>query len=190
MAAAAAGDDPRVQRIFGLALLRAERWEEARLALGPLTVGPTPDQLASWGLARAVDYLSAGAAPPWVSIFINYSAMLTITLILVIASSLGDPSGFGFMVPRKGAYGTCVTWGLVLGAAATIVTLLAHAGGVSILRGLGFLQMVLLIWIFAPVAEEMLFRGYVQGYLEPLRGYGFHAFHLRFSLPIAPSSRR
>jgi uncharacterized protein len=139
---------------------------------------------ASWGMARAVTYLTGGAEPAWMDIFMNYSTMMAVTLVLVLASSLGDPSGFGFVLPRRGSYGSCVTWGLVLGVAATVVMLLTQTGGTGVMQGLSFLQILLLIWIFAAVAEEVLFRGYVQGYMEPLRGYGFRAFGLRFSLPV------
>jgi membrane protease YdiL (CAAX protease family) len=143
---------------------------------------------AAWGTSRAVAYLTEGVAPPWTSIFVNYSMMLAVTLVLVLASSMGDPTGFGFVLPRRGSYGLCVTWGLVLGIAATIVMLFAGTGGVSVMGGLGFWQMVLLVWIFASVAEEVLVRGYVQGYLEPLRGYGFTVFRMRFSLPVILSA--
>lgn len=62
LAAATAGDDPQVRRIHGLALLEAERFEEARATLGSLMAGPEPDQLAAWGLARALVALNERAA--------------------------------------------------------------------------------------------------------------------------------
>jgi membrane protease YdiL (CAAX protease family) len=144
--------------------------------------------VAAWGTSRAVTYLTEGTSPPWVSVLVNYSTMLAVTLILVLASSLGDPSGFGFVVPRRGSYGVCVTWGLLLGVIATVVMLVSGAGSIRVMEGLGFWQMVLLVWLFASVAEEVLVRGYVQGYLEPLRGYGFHAFGMWFSVPVILSA--
>ena len=146
--------------------------------------------VASWGTSRAVTYLTGDDAPSWMSIFINYSTMLAVTLVLVLASSMGDPSGFGFRFPGpgRGSYGVCVNWGLLLGVVATIATLLTGSGGVRVMQGLGFWQMVLLIWLFASVAEEVLVRGYIQGYLEPLRGYGFRAFGMRFSVPVLLSA--
>ncbi|MBN2566282.1 MAG: CPBP family intramembrane metalloprotease [Candidatus Eisenbacteria bacterium] len=144
--------------------------------------------VAAWGMSRAVSYLAEGGVPPWASVFVNYSTMLAVTLILVLASSMGDPSGFGFVLPRRGSYGTCVTWGLVLGVVGTVVMLLAGAGGVRVMRGLGFWQMILLVWLFASVAEEVLVRGYFQSYLEPLRGHGFTAFRMRFSVPVILSA--
>ena len=144
--------------------------------------------VAAWGTSRAVAYLTEGTSPAWMSVFVNYSTMLAVTLILVLASSMGDPSGFGFALPRRGSFAPGVRWGLLLGVAATIVALLSGAGSASVMGGLGFWQMVLLVWVFASVAEEILVRGYVQSYLEPLRAYGFSAFGVRFSVPVLLSA--
>lgn len=54
LAHAARPDDPWVCRIYGLALLEAGRPDEARMTLAPLTIGGQADQLAAWGLARAL----------------------------------------------------------------------------------------------------------------------------------------
>jgi membrane protease YdiL (CAAX protease family) len=144
---------------------------------------------ASWGSARGVQYLADGA-PAWMGLFITSAAMLAVSLVLVLASSMGDPTGFGFTRPRvRGGYGTAISWGLVLGLIASLLNLFGGAGGgLSPARGLSFLQIVLLIWLLASVAEEVLVRGYVQSYLEPLSHIGFNAFRLRFSLPVILSA--
>lgn len=54
IARAAAPDDHEVALVYGLALLKAGKLEEARLALAPLADGPDGDQLAAWGLARTL----------------------------------------------------------------------------------------------------------------------------------------
>jgi membrane protease YdiL (CAAX protease family) len=144
---------------------------------------------ASWGGSRAVEYLAGEGLPVWIGMFVNYSIMLAVALVLVIASSMGDPTGFGFTRPKvRGGYGAGITWGAVLGILASLAGLASHTGGLSPLKGLGFLQVVLLVWIFASVAEEVLVRGYVQSYLEPLRDRGFSAFRMRISLPVLLSA--
>ena len=127
--------------------------------------------------------------PHWMGIFINYAIMLAVTLILVIASSMGDPTTYGFTRPRiPGAYGPSITWGVVLGVIASVVNLMAGAGRIGPLAGLSFLQIVLLVWLLASVAEEVLVRGYVQSYMTPLVGRGFTVFRLRLSLPVTISA--
>lgn len=144
---------------------------------------------AAWGSSRAVRYFSLEGSPEWMSVFVNYSIMLAVSLILVLASSMGDPSSFGFTRPKvRGGYGAGITWGIILGVIASIVSLASRAGGMSPLKGLTFIQVVLLVWILASVAEEVLVRGYVQSYLEPLINRGFTAFRMRISLPVILSA--
>jgi len=144
---------------------------------------------AAWGSSRAVQNLAAEGSPEWMSVFVNYAIMLAVSLILVLASSTGDPSRFGFTRPKVGGgYRAGIIWGIILGALASSVTLTARAGGMNPLKGLSFVQIVLLVWILASVAEEILVRGYVQSYLEPLTDRGFSVFRLRISLPVIISA--
>ncbi|MCK4410047.1 MAG: CPBP family intramembrane metalloprotease [Candidatus Eisenbacteria sp.] len=144
---------------------------------------------AAWGSSRAVQYLAVEWAPEWMSVFINYAIMLAVSLILVLASSMGDPSKFGFIRPRVGGgYGAGITWGIVLGVVASFVSLASRAGGMSPLKGLSVVQIVLLVWILASVTEEILVRGYVQSYLAPLMDRGFKVFRMRISLPVILSA--
>ncbi len=144
---------------------------------------------AAWGSSRAVQNLAAEGSPEWMSVFVNYAVMLAVSLILVLASSMGDPSRFGFTRPKVGGgYRAGIIWGIILGVLASSVTLTARAGGVNPLKGLSFIQIVLLVWILASVAEEILVRGYVQSYLEPLTDRGFSVLQLRISLPVIISA--
>lgn len=144
---------------------------------------------AAWGAAQAVEFHSMQGLPQWMGIFINYAIMLGVALIFVLASSMGDPSIFGFTRPRTaGGYGASITWGLTLGVIAAIVNLTAGAGRIGAVEGLSFLQIVLLVWVLASIAEEVLVRGYVQSYMTPLVGIGFTVFRLRISLPVMISA--
>jgi membrane protease YdiL (CAAX protease family) len=144
---------------------------------------------AAWGTSKAVEYFSAAGTPEWMSVFVNYMAMLAVTLILVIASSMGDPASFGFVRPQvTGSYGPGISWGLVLGALASVTNLAAGQGRMEVLEGMSFLQIVLLVWLLASIAEEVLVRGYVQSYLAPLAHRGFDVFRMRISLPVIISA--
>jgi len=144
---------------------------------------------ASWGAGWVVKHFSAEATPEWMSVFVEYMAMLAVALILVLASSMGDPESFGFIRPRvTGGYGTGITWGLALGALASIIALASGAGRMPLLERLSLGQMVLLIWLLASVAEEVFVRGYVQSYLEPLKHRGLKLFKWSFSVPVIVSA--
>ena len=144
---------------------------------------------AAWGSSGAVEFLAAEGAPEWIGLFINGAAMLAVSLVLVLASSMGDPSGFGFTRPKADAgYGAGITWGLLLGLLATVLNLSAGGSWLAPLQGLGFVQLILLVWLLASVAEEVLVRGFFQSYLEPLSHIGFKAFGKRFSLPVLLSA--
>jgi membrane protease YdiL (CAAX protease family) len=144
---------------------------------------------AGWGAARAVEFHAMQGLPQWTAIFINYAIMLGVALIFVLASSMGDPSSFGFTRPRMaGGYGASITWGVTLGVVAAIVNLVAGAGPIGSLQGLSFLQIVLLVWLLASVAEEVLVRGFIQSYMTPLVGRSFTVLRLRLSLPVTLSA--
>jgi membrane protease YdiL (CAAX protease family) len=144
---------------------------------------------AAWGGSRAVEYLAGEGLPSWIGLFVNYCIMLAVTLVLVIASSMGDPTGFGFTRAKvAGGYGAGITWGMVLGILASFAALASGTGGPSPLKDLNFIQVVLLVWFFASIAEEVLVRGYVQSYLEPLKDRYFQAFRMRVSLPVIISA--
>jgi membrane protease YdiL (CAAX protease family) len=145
--------------------------------------------MASWGASWAVDHYSAANTPEWMGVFVEYMAMLAVALILVLASSMGDPASFGFRKPQvPGVYGVGITWGLVLGALASITNLATGGTGMAPMRGLSFLQIVLLVWLLASFAEEIFVRGYIQSYLEPLATRGFKVFRWRISVPVILSA--
>lgn len=50
--------------------------------------------------------------------------------------------------------------------------------------GTSVLQFVLFILILTPIAEELLFRGFLQNYLKPLGNRGIKLFGRRISLPV------
>lgn len=144
---------------------------------------------AAWGCSRAVEYLSPHGSPAWIGLFMSGTVMLAVSLILVLASSMGDPTGFGFTRPAVGGgYGAGIAWGLILGFCASALNLLAGGDGLSPVQGLGFVQVVLLVWVLASVSEEVLVRGYVQSYLQSLTRMGFTVFRLRMSLPVILSA--
>ncbi len=88
------------------------------------------------------------------------------------------PSEFGFL--------TAVVVNITLGIITVIVSGSAekHPG----VANASLLQFLVFDMIMAPVAEESLFRGFLQNYLRPLSDKGFTLFHRRISLPVLISA--
>lgn len=75
---------------------------------------------------------------------------------------------------------------LVINILTGIITTAFHGKieGHPALMNASVLQFVLFTLILAPVAEEHLFRGFLQNYLKPLGDKGITVFHRRISLPV------
>jgi membrane protease YdiL (CAAX protease family) len=56
------------------------------------------------------------------------------------------------------------------------------------IEGMTVLQYLVFIIILAPIAEEHLFRGFLQNYLKPLKDKGFNLFGLRITFPVLMSA--
>jgi membrane protease YdiL (CAAX protease family) len=67
---------------------------------------------------------------------------------------------------------------------AVVWRLLPPSAGHPSLAGASFLQIVVTVWIIASTCEEVLYRGLIQSFLEPLRVHGLDVFGVRLSLPV------
>jgi len=47
-----------------------------------------------------------------------------------------------------------------------------------------FAQIVLFVWILASIAEELVFRGLIQGMLSPLSRFGLSVGNITLSVPV------
>lgn len=56
------------------------------------------------------------------------------------------------------------------------------------IEGMTAVQYLVFIIILAPIAEEHLFRGFLQNYLKPLKDKGFNLFGLRITFPVLMSA--
>jgi membrane protease YdiL (CAAX protease family) len=50
--------------------------------------------------------------------------------------------------------------------------------------GMNLLKLILSVWVLASICEEFLFRGLLQGVLEPLKVHGISIFHRHISVPV------
>jgi membrane protease YdiL (CAAX protease family) len=46
------------------------------------------------------------------------------------------------------------------------------------------IRAILSVWVLASICEEVFCRGLLQGFLDPLRGYGLTVFRWHISVPV------
>jgi len=120
----------------------------------------------------------------WLMLFINYTAMLAFSMIIMLIVGKGKLSRYGFQFPRNMQPGPVVLLGLGIGIIAALVANALPGEEGSVVGELSFLQQVIFIWIYASISEEVLTRGLIQSSLASLTKYGFGVFGMRISLPV------
>ena len=112
--------------------------------------------------------------------------VLAVVLIVVFRNKLD----YRIAVPKFKQIWKPVLFGLLTTIVINLLTgiitriISGNVEGHPALQSTSVLQLVLFIFILAPVAEEHLFRGFLQNYLKPLGDKGITVFHRRISLPV------
>lgn len=116
--------------------------------------------------------------------FIVHTTMLALSLLLMAIFNKGKLAFYGFKLPESPAYSKIIALGLAGGILSTLVGTLLPGEESSFFADMSFIQVVVFMWIWASVCEEVLMRGLIQGYLHPLEKKGFSVSNLRISLPV------
>ena len=118
------------------------------------------------------------------------SGFIILFLAIVLIVAFRNQLDYRIAVPKFNQIWKPVLFGLlttlVLNILTGIITTVLH-GRIEahpVIRNASVLQYVLFTFILAPVAEEHLFRGFLQNYLKPLGDKGITVFHRRISLPV------
>lgn len=103
------------------------------------------------------------AAPKWAS----HAVLKTVVLVVALGAAAVEGLSLrdvGLVAPRASVWGPAIGWGLTLGAAGTLVMLLANLEGLRKVIGQhSFASIVVWFWIVSSVAEEVYCRGWFQG---------------------------
>lgn len=111
-------------------------------------------------------------------VFKTLLAGLTILVItLILRRNLSD---FGFKKGKSYKKFKIMLPGLILGALATVLILISPAQGNPAIKNFNLLQLILFIWIYSSLTEEIFCRGFIQSYLTPLKDYRIE----QYSLPV------
>ena len=118
------------------------------------------------------------------------SGFIILVLAIVLIVAFRKQLDYRIAVPKFNQIWKPILFGLlttlVLNLLTGIITTALHGRieGHPALRNTTVLQFLLFTFILAPVAEEHLFRGFLQNYLKPLGNKGITVFHRRISLPV------
>lgn len=119
--------------------------------------------------------------------FLVQVGILFLSVLLIVAISKGQFSRYGFRIGDNIQLPRIVILGLAVGFASSLAGL-AAPGGIPQPAYNSFFDLIIGVWILASIAEEVLTRGLIQGFLSPLTGLGFSIGRLRISLPVLISA--
>lgn len=120
----------------------------------------------------------------WIVGIAGELAMLVCSLLLIMALSKGKMSSYGFRVARNLQWKRVVLLGLGLGVLASVIGSLLGLDKHPLIHEFSLPQVVVIVWICASAAEEILMRGLVQSFLSPLQSHGASFAGVRISLPV------
>lgn len=134
--------------------------------------------------AATMTFTTMQPGAPWLMGFMMQAGILVFALAVILILGKAKFSRFGFSRPTAKFLKPVLIWGVALGIATGLVETLFGGGEHPVMAELSFLQIVLIVWIWASLCEEVLYRGLLQSYLDPLRERGGTMFGLRISLPV------
>ncbi len=133
---------------------------------------------------------------PGIELVPNFFVTLTIELLLSFAAiyALRDYLSYSIAVPELKTLIKPFIFGIIL----TVVVNLLISGIIKLAGGnleehpalskLNFIQVLIFIFVYASIAEEMLFRGFLMNLLKPLEIHGVYFFKRKISLPVIISA--
>ena len=124
----------------------------------------------------------------WLMLFINHTAMLVFSIIVMLVVSKGKLARYGFKMAGNIQLKQIILLGLGIGIILTLVEASLPGKESSILGDLSFLQTVVFIWLYASICEEVFIRGLIQSSLAPLTKYGVTVLVWRISFPVLISA--
>ncbi len=138
------------------------------------------------GAASSLAIIMSGGpgAPPALIGFMTHAGFLILSFAIMLVLGRGRLAGFGIQAIQGAFPGKAIAGALGLGIAATLIQLLLPESDFNPVAGFSPLQIILLVWIWASLAEEVLVRGLLQSYLHPLQGRGINLGGVKLSLPV------
>jgi membrane protease YdiL (CAAX protease family) len=143
------------------------------------------------GLSVLAVSSAVASAPPVLTLIRRYpglpflqAVMAAASLVWMLILGRGGLTAYGFRGVRPRRLLIPALVGSSAGIVVALAARVAPAVQLDVAADLTLSQIIVVVWISASVAEELLTRGLVQGFLEPLKDYGLRIFRLRLSIPV------
>ncbi len=112
-------------------------------------------------------------------------AMFVFSILIILLLNKGKLRGYGFIWNVNFPIVKIILISLMFGFVSSgIDYLFIHSTTENPTADFSFFENVIYIWFLASIAEEVLTRGLIQGYLSPLKHIGIRFFKYYISLPI------
>ena len=116
--------------------------------------------------------------------FFTHSGMLVLSIIIGHFLTKGNLSEYGFKKPSDFNYVRIISIGLGFGIIVGIVRIMISGGVVDTFEDYISVEIILGVWIYASIAEEILTRGLIQGYLSTHSKSGLQISSIFLSIPV------
>jgi len=121
--------------------------------------------------------------------FLPHLMMLATSILIILILNKGNLKGYGFTWNWNFSVLKVILISLSLGGVSAIISFLFKISEANTpWENWSFLEGVLYAWIIASIAEEVLTRGLLQGFLTPLKHLGIQLFKYHISLPVIVSA--
>lgn len=135
------------------------------------------------GIRASLDS-SLGDRIPVQFILSPHTGMIVVSVILILLVAKGRFGSYGFRLPKPIRWSRLVILVCGIFGLTHLIGELIDVPEIAFMAESTLLEDIVLVWIWASIGEEVLTRGWMQGYLEPLKSYGISFGSLRLSLPV------
>jgi len=116
--------------------------------------------------------------------FLTHSGMLVLSTLIIWFLAKGKLSDYGFKKPINADTVRIVMLAVCIGIIVALFRSFLAGGWGGSAEDSFSIQIIIGIWIYASIAEEILTRGLIQGHLKPLAGKGLTVSDARISVPV------
>jgi membrane protease YdiL (CAAX protease family) len=133
----------------------------------------------------------------WVPRLSQSILIVAFCILIILIINKAKLTGYGFTLGKNIKYGKIILWSFIIGIATMLITGIAVTalnsifpikGGEHFASEYSIWETILYVWLLASISEEVLTRGLIQGFLMPLKEYGFKVIRRFISLPVLISA--
>lgn len=125
----------------------------------------------------------------YVKIGFMHISMIIVSLLLILIINRGKLHDYGFNINLEFNIVKIVVISVTFGFFSVFISSFMKNSG-SFISTIDFtlIHNILFVWILASIAEEVLTRGLIQGYLLSFSNIGFQVLKIKISLPVIISA--